>query len=132
VKGVADRAKGATATPASRLRRCELTDKLTKVEEALYQTRMTSSQDPLNYPIRLKHKLAALTGVVEGAALLLDRSVGRGLQGHREQDRRRAWQIARTDLGRSGPRSIRLVRDPECAGGPRQERRRRSRRNRKR
>jgi len=34
------------------------------VEEALYQTKNRSSQDPLNYPIRLNNKLAALSGTV--------------------------------------------------------------------
>jgi photosystem II stability/assembly factor-like uncharacterized protein len=38
--------------------------KLTDVEEALYQTKNQSSQDPLNFPIRLNNKLAALMGVV--------------------------------------------------------------------
>ncbi len=41
-----------------------LTKKLTEVEEALYQTKNQSSQDPLNFPIRLNNKLAALGGVV--------------------------------------------------------------------
>jgi photosystem II stability/assembly factor-like uncharacterized protein len=41
-----------------------LTRKLTDVEEALYQTKNQSNQDPLNYPIRLNNKLAALGGVV--------------------------------------------------------------------
>jgi len=41
--------------------------KLTAVEEALYQTKNQSSQDPLNYPIRLNNKLAALGGVVASA-----------------------------------------------------------------
>jgi len=41
-----------------------LTRKLTDVEEALYQTKNQSSQDPLNFPIRLNNKLAALGGVV--------------------------------------------------------------------
>jgi photosystem II stability/assembly factor-like uncharacterized protein len=41
-----------------------LVSRLTKVEEALYQTKNQSSQDPLNYPIRLNNKLAALGGVV--------------------------------------------------------------------
>ena len=41
-----------------------LTKKLTEVEEALYQTKNQSSQDPLNFPIRLNNKLAALMGVV--------------------------------------------------------------------
>jgi len=41
-----------------------LTKKLTEVEDALYQTKNQSSQDPLNFPIRLNNKLAALGGVV--------------------------------------------------------------------
>ena len=41
-----------------------LTKKLASVEEALYQTKNQSSQDPLNFPIRLNNKLAALAGVV--------------------------------------------------------------------
>ena len=41
-----------------------LTDELTAVEEAIYQTKNRSSQDPLNYPIRLNNKIAALAGVV--------------------------------------------------------------------
>ena len=42
-----------------------LTDKLTAVEGEIYQYRNRSSQDPLNYPIRLNNKLAALQGIVE-------------------------------------------------------------------
>jgi prophage DNA circulation protein len=41
-----------------------LVKKLTEVEESLYQTKNQSSQDPLNFPIRLNNKLAALMGVV--------------------------------------------------------------------
>ena len=44
-----------------------LNKNLTTIEEALYQTKNQSSQDPLNYPIRLNNKLAALGGVVGGA-----------------------------------------------------------------
>jgi len=44
-----------------------LNKKLTAIEEALYQTKNQSSQDPLNFPIRLNNKLAALGGVVGGA-----------------------------------------------------------------
>jgi photosystem II stability/assembly factor-like uncharacterized protein len=40
---------------------------LASVEESLYQTKNQSSQDPLNYPIRLNNKLAALAGVVASA-----------------------------------------------------------------
>jgi hypothetical protein len=48
---LADEAKGIAA-------------KLTGVEEAIYQTKMRSGQDPLNYPIRVNNKIAALLGVV--------------------------------------------------------------------
>jgi photosystem II stability/assembly factor-like uncharacterized protein len=43
-----------------------LVDKMTAVEEALYQTKNRSSQDPLNFPIRLNNKMAALGGDVGG------------------------------------------------------------------
>ena len=38
--------------------------KLTAVEEALYQTKAKSSQDVLNFPIRLNNKLASVAGTV--------------------------------------------------------------------
>jgi photosystem II stability/assembly factor-like uncharacterized protein len=38
--------------------------KLTAVEEALYQTKAKSSQDVLNFPIRLNNKLASVAGAV--------------------------------------------------------------------
>lgn len=44
-----------------------LNDKITAIEEELYQTKNQSGQDPLNYPIRLNNKLAALGGVVGSA-----------------------------------------------------------------
>jgi hypothetical protein len=43
-----------------------LAERLTDVEGEIYQHRNRSSQDPLNYPIRLNNKLAALQGTVEG------------------------------------------------------------------
>ena len=42
-----------------------LMEKLTAIEGEIYQYRNRSSQDPLNYPIRLNNKLAALQGLVE-------------------------------------------------------------------
>jgi hypothetical protein len=38
-------------------------DGMKEVEEALYQTKNQSGQDPLNFPIRLNNKLAAVGGV---------------------------------------------------------------------
>jgi hypothetical protein len=43
----------------------ELTKKLSAVEEQLYQVKNQASEDPLNYPIRLNNRIAALLGVVE-------------------------------------------------------------------
>ena len=45
----------------------ELAAKLTAVEEELYQTKNRSSQDPLNYPIKLNNKLAALASIAGSA-----------------------------------------------------------------
>ncbi|MGD8727479.1 MAG: hypothetical protein PVH40_07530, partial [Gemmatimonadales bacterium] len=39
---------------------------LSSVEQEIYQVKNESSQDPLNYPIKLNNKIAALMGVVEG------------------------------------------------------------------
>ena len=60
LRGAAARAKSAAngAEVASAAEALE--KKLTAVEEALYQTKNQSSQDPLNFPIRLNNKLAAL------------------------------------------------------------------------
>jgi DNA-binding transcriptional MerR regulator len=44
-----------------------LTQKLTAVEEELYQTKNRASEDPLNFPIKLNNKLAHVLGVVEGS-----------------------------------------------------------------
>ena len=40
---------------------------LSSVESEIYQVKNESSQDPLNYPIRLNNKIAALAGVVGGS-----------------------------------------------------------------
>jgi hypothetical protein len=40
---------------------------LTQSEEHIYQTKNRSGQDPLNYPIRLNNKIAALAGVAASA-----------------------------------------------------------------
>ena len=42
----------------------DINSTVTEIEEALYQTKSKSSQDPLNFPIRLNNKL----GVVAGTA----------------------------------------------------------------
>lgn len=69
---VADRVKQWTATQKDKklskaaMLGAALADKLTAIEGEIYQYRNRSSQDPLNYPIKLNNKLAALQGVIEG------------------------------------------------------------------
>jgi hypothetical protein len=41
-----------------------LQGQLTQIEETLYQTKLQSAQDPLNFPIRLNNRLSGLVGVV--------------------------------------------------------------------
>ena len=67
VKTVADHAKTAGSDDAIAKAAEALTKSVTSVEEALYQTKNQSSQDPLNFPIRLNNKLSALAGVVASA-----------------------------------------------------------------
>ncbi len=40
---------------------------LTAVEGEIYQVKLQSSQDPLNFPIKLNNKIAALQGIIESA-----------------------------------------------------------------
>ena len=41
-------------------------EEMKKVEEALYQTKNRSGQDPLNFPVRLNDKLSGLASEAEG------------------------------------------------------------------
>ncbi len=54
-----DRAKDLEEAGASML------EKMKNIEETLYQTKNQSRQDPLNFPIRLNNKLAAVKGTVQ-------------------------------------------------------------------
>ena len=40
---------------------------LSAIEGEIYQVKLQSSQDPLNFPIKLNNKIAALQGVIESA-----------------------------------------------------------------
>ena len=44
-----------------------INDEMKKIEEALYQTKNKSNQDPLNYPIRLNDKLAGVGSDADGS-----------------------------------------------------------------
>lgn len=67
LKAVAERSKAAGKDTTVAGAANALVRKLTAAEEALYQTKNRSSQDPLNYPVRLNNKLSQLTGVVDAA-----------------------------------------------------------------
>ena len=61
---IADRAAKTSEGPIKSAAE-SLNTRLNEIEGEIYQYRNRSSQDPLNYPIRLNNKLAALQGIVE-------------------------------------------------------------------
>jgi hypothetical protein len=67
--GAATRAHGLPGDGGRRI--AQLADsikaRLSLIEGEIYQVKNRSSQDPLNYPIRLNNKIAALAGVVASA-----------------------------------------------------------------
>jgi photosystem II stability/assembly factor-like uncharacterized protein len=66
---LADRSKRMPADKSAAFSRVvtDLSNRLSSIEGEIYQVRNQSSQDPLNYPIKLNNKIAALSGVVGGA-----------------------------------------------------------------
>jgi photosystem II stability/assembly factor-like uncharacterized protein len=87
-----------------------LNKNLTAVEEALYQTKNQSNQDPLNFPIRLNNKLAALGGVVasaEAAPTAQSYAVYDEVVGQIDVQLQKLAQLMRTDV----PAFNQLVRD---------------------
>ncbi len=83
---------------------------LTEIEETLYQTKNQSNQDPLNYPIRLNNKLAALGGVVAAgdyAPTQQSFAVYEELVGQIDSQLQRLAQVLKTDL----PEFNQLVKD---------------------
>jgi photosystem II stability/assembly factor-like uncharacterized protein len=78
-----------------------LVEKLTSVEGEIYQYRNRSNQDPLNYPIRLNNKLAALQGIVEsGDARPTDQSyaVFKDLSARLDKELARLDALTKSDL----------------------------------
>ncbi len=78
-----------------------LTVKLTLVEGEIYQYRNQSSQDPLNYPIKLNNKLAALQGVVEsgdGKPTEQSLAVFKDLSGRLDEQLAKLAEIVKTNV----------------------------------
>src|SRR5206468_9818621 len=69
IDAAAKRAKGLPAGKGSGIARAadSLQAKLGAVEEAIYQVRNRSNEDPLNFPIKVNNRLASLGGVVASA-----------------------------------------------------------------
>jgi photosystem II stability/assembly factor-like uncharacterized protein len=67
LEGVAERAEGHSDADTISAVSKELRERLSGIEAEIYQVKNRSNQDPLNYPIRLNNKIAALTGVVSSA-----------------------------------------------------------------
>jgi photosystem II stability/assembly factor-like uncharacterized protein len=69
IDGAATRARGLPGDAGERIAQQadSIKGRLAAVEQAIYQVQNRSSQDPLNYPIRLNNKIAALAGVVASA-----------------------------------------------------------------
>jgi photosystem II stability/assembly factor-like uncharacterized protein len=87
-----------------------LNKNLTSIEEALYQTKNQSNQDPLNFPIRLNNKLASLGGVVmsaEAAPTSQSYAVYDELVTQIDAELQKLAQLMRTDV----PAFNQLVRD---------------------
>ncbi|HEV8264931.1 MAG TPA: glycosyl hydrolase [Gemmatimonadales bacterium] len=67
--GAAARARGLAGDAGKRVAQQadSIKARLSAVEAEIYQVKNRSSQDPLNYPVRLNNKIAALAGVVASA-----------------------------------------------------------------
>jgi hypothetical protein len=63
-----------TAKPVKKLSD-SLIRELTSIEEALYQTKSKSSQDMLNYPIRINDKLSGVYGIASGGNVVPSKQV---------------------------------------------------------
>ena len=120
VKTVGDHAKAAGGDEAIAKAAEALTKSVTSVEEALYQTKNQSNQDPLNFPIRLNNKLSALAGSGGERGRRADGVVLRGLRGRGRPHRRGAREAAADP--RQGPGRVQPARAREGgAGGGAQE-----------
>jgi hypothetical protein len=101
VTSAADRAKAKGDDQKVKDAAEALKKKLAAVEEALYQTKNQSNQDPLNYPIRLNNKLAALGNVVgqgDGAPSSQARAVYDDLAGRIDAELATLEAVLATDL----------------------------------
>ncbi len=76
-------------------------DKLSAIEEEVYQVRNRSGQDPLNFPIKLNNKIAALGRSIEhgdGKPTAASYEVYKLLHGKLEEQQRNLDALLKTSL----------------------------------
>jgi photosystem II stability/assembly factor-like uncharacterized protein len=103
VKSAVDARLEATDVRAVEQQGAVVTTNMSVVEEEIYQVRNESSQDPLNFPIRLSNKIAALLHVVESAEAAptaQSRAAFEDLSGRLQVQLDRLQVIIETDLRR--------------------------------
>jgi DNA-binding FrmR family transcriptional regulator len=87
----------------------DLKKKITAIEEELYQTKLRSSQDPLNFPIKLNNKMTALAEVIDGEYAPTRQAflVYQDLLGRIDQQLQQLQEVLKNDL----PKLNQLARD---------------------
>ena len=106
---VNERLAGVANAAAIRAQADSLRRALSAVEDSIYQTRNRSNQDPLNYPIRLNNRIAALTGAVAGESRPTDQSRAVFAELSRLLDIQ--LQLLRAIVDNDVPRFNQLIRD---------------------
>ena len=92
-----------------------LRGRLTAVEEAVYQVRNRSNQDPLNFPIKLNNRLASLLSVVnrgDGKPIANAAPIFRDLSSELKVQTERLQVIIKTDLAAFNAEAKRLGLEP--------------------
>jgi photosystem II stability/assembly factor-like uncharacterized protein len=114
--GKAPKNKAAQVTSAGEA----LARKLSAIEGEIYQVRNQSSQDPLNFPIKLNNKIAALQGVVDADARPTAQSyaVFKDLSGKLDRQLAQLDTLLKTDLAALNKMLQSLKLDPIRTDGP--------------
>ena len=98
---VQDRLAKSTPTRSSRRPADRLTTNLSAVEEEIYQVKNQSSQDPLNFPIKINNRLASLLRVVntgDGKPIANAAPIFKDLSGELKVQTDRLQKVLATDL----------------------------------
>jgi hypothetical protein len=99
----------------------KLTTDLNTVEEQIYQVRNQSGQDPLNFPIKVNNRLAALLGVVsrsDAAPIASAAPIFTDLKAELKVQIDRMQQVLRTDLPAFNTAAKRAGVEPITVGKP--------------